>query len=62
MKVYEVVTKYFDNGRVRVAFHTYELDHLPKSRMEELPRCDVYHDYFTDQLAASRHYAESKRA
>ena len=61
MKVYEVVTKYFDNGTVRVAFYTYELDRRPENRMVEQSRCDVYHDYFTDKQAACKHYADAKR-
>ena len=62
MKVYEVVTKYFDNGSVRVAFHAYDLDRLPENRMYELHRCDVYHDYFTDKRKACQHYSDAKRA
>ena len=62
MKVYEVVTKYYDNGKVDVAFHTYEMDKKPENKFAELPRYDIYHDYFTNKREACRYYEDAKRA
>lgn len=62
MTVYEVVTRYYDDGTVKVACHTYEMDSKPENRIEETKRCDIYHDFFTNKKAAHKHYDDAKRA
>ena len=60
MKIYEVVSSFFDNGKVSVSLHTYELDHKPDNKFIETKRCDRYHDYFTSKKEAHKHYEEIK--
>ena len=62
MTIYEVVTRFFDDGMVRVAFHTYDLDKKPENRSEETRYCDIYHDYFTNKKEAYKHYDNAKKA
>ena len=62
MIIYEVVTSFFDNGKVRVALHTYEMDKKPENKCIETSRCDRYHDYFTSKKEAYKHYDDAKRA
>lgn len=62
MKVYEVVSSFFDNGKVAVSLHTYELDQKPENKFVETKRCDRYHDYFTNKNEAYKHYDDAKRA
>ena len=62
MKVYEVVSSFFDNGKVSVSFHTYDLDHKPENKIVETKRCDRYHDYFTNKKEAYKYYEETKHA
>lgn len=62
MKVYEVVTKFFDNGKVKASFYTYELDTTPENRCEETRTCDIYHDFFTNKKDAERHYRNAMLA
>ena len=62
MTVYEVVTFYYDDGSVKVNFHTYELDKKPENRIVETKRYDRYHDYFTNKKEAYKHYDDAKRA
>lgn len=62
MKVYEVVSSFFDNGKVTVSLHTYELDQIPENKFVETKRCDRYHDYFTNKKEAYKHYDDAMRA
>ena len=62
MLVYEVVTKFFDTGKVTVHFHTYDLEKKPDDRCDETSKCDIYHDYFTSKKKASEHYNNAKMA
>ena len=62
MKVYEVVTSFFDNGKVLASIHTYELEQKPENKFVETKRCDIYHDYFTSKKEAYKHYDDAMRA
>ena len=62
MIIYEVVSMFFNDGKVKVALHTYELDKKPENRFIETPRCDRYHDFFTCKKEAYKHYEDAKRA
>lgn len=61
MKIYEVVSSFFDNGKVSVSLHSYQLDSKPENRFIETKRCDIYHDYFTNKKEAYKHYDECKQ-
>ena len=62
MIIYEVTQKYYDNGKVDVNFHRYEMDSKPDNRFEEHPHFDLYHDYFTNEKKAEKFYKDAKRA
>ena len=62
MKVYEVVTRFYDNGNVKVSAHTYEMERKPENRCIEGKLCDTYYDYFTNKAKAQKHYNDAKRA
>ena len=62
MKVYEVVTRFYDNGKVTAAIHTYEMENKPENRCVEGRTCDTYHDYFTNKQKAHKHYDDARRA
>lgn len=62
MTVYEVVTTYYDNGKVARAFHTYEMESKPENRCVEKPKFDRYHDYFTNKKEACKWYDDAGRA
>ena len=62
MTIYEVVTFFYDSGRVDAHFHTYELDKKPDNKYIERPRFDRYHDYFTNKKEAEKHFRNAKRA
>ena len=62
MKVYEVVTRYYDNGKVAVSAHTYDWESKPENKCVETRQCDTYYDYFTNKAKAQKHYNDAKRA
>lgn len=62
MKVYEVVTEFYDDGSVKAAFYTYELDKKPENFCIETSKCDIYHDYFTSKEEAKMYYDDANRA
>ena len=62
MTVYEIVTSYYDDGKVIVHSHTYEMYKKPENRVVETARYDRYHDYFTNKREAQKHYDDAKKA
>lgn len=62
MKIYEVITKCYDNGKVIASMHELECDTIPESTFEETKRCDIYHDYFTDRSEALQMIEDAKNA
>ena len=62
MKIYEVVSEFYDNGKVDVMFYRLELDVKPDNKFEERKHCDVYCDYFTNEKEATKFYNDCKKA
>lgn len=54
-----VVTKFFDNGKVKAKIFSVEADRKPEDGMVEKVNCDEYCDYFDSYDDASRFYLDS---
>jgi len=64
MKVYCVVTEFYDNGKVKawITDHTTNGERLPQSSTTVYRNKDVYRDYFSDKSEAIRFCDEAKEA
>ncbi len=61
MKVYEVITKFFDSGKVKAVMTQIEVDEKPKNTMVENKMCDEYHDYFDTYEEAKKFWQDAQR-
>lgn len=56
-KFYEVVTMFFDDGKVKSSINIIHADEKPENTFEELKRFDVYKDYFS-KLAEAKQFKQ----
>lgn len=62
MKIYCVVQRYYDNGKVCVNLETLEIEALPTNSSREYEKYDTYRDYFTDRAEADQFYKAALKA
>lgn len=64
MKVYCVVTEFYDNGKVKawITNHAASDGRLPQSSTTVYKNKDVYRDYFEDKSEAIKFCDEAKEA
>lgn len=62
MKIYEVVSKFYDDGKVEVTFYRLELDVKPCNKFKKRKHCDVYCDYFTNEREAEKFYNDCTKS
>lgn len=62
MKIYCVVSEFYDNGTVKAWITESEGDKIPNSTNKELKNKDVYFDFFKDKSKAVELCKEAKRA
>jgi len=61
MVVYEVVSKWYGDGKCIVSFHTYEMKSKPENKVIERVNSETYHDYFTNKKIAKEFYSMAKK-
>ena len=54
MKFYQVIQKYYDNGKVEAHIHGIEADKKPEQVHQERPNYDLWIDFFKDYDEAAR--------
>ena len=54
MRFYQVIQRYYDNGKVEAHIRGIEADKKPEQVHQELPYYDLWIDFFEDYNEASR--------
>lgn len=62
MKFYQVIQRYYDNGKVEAHIRGIEAEKKPEQVHQECPRYDLWIDFFEDYNEASKFQQEALKA